>query len=97
MKAATVKAYKKRKLEISIIVNMIHQVEENELSITDISNTKDRSRTWFWNKSRNGSDLDTEKDRNSDENKNKKERNLEKRESKIKEIVDLDISKFKIK
>lgn len=84
--AVAVQACKERKSEASSILNTVHEFEDNQLNITDISNTEGKSGTWFWNKSKNRSDSDTKKDKysdNSDRNKNKEERNQEERESKI--------------
>lgn len=62
---------------------MIHEVKDNKLSITNTSNKKGGSKIWFWNKSANKSDLNTEKDGNSKKDKNEEERNQEEKKSKI--------------
>lgn len=57
---------------------MIHEFEDNQVNITNTSNIKGKSGTWFWNESANKSDLNTEKDgysNDSDENKNEEWRN----------------------
>ena len=39
-KAAAVQVYKKRKSKASLVLNMVYKVKDNELNITDTSNTK---------------------------------------------------------
>lgn len=66
-----VQAYKKRKFKTSSVLNIIYKIENNKLNITNTNDMKDRSETWFQNKSVNKSDLDIKKNRDSDEDKNK--------------------------
>lgn len=57
---------------------MVHEFEDNQLSVTNINNTKSKSETWFWSKYVNKNNLIIEKNRysnNSDKNKNKKKGN----------------------
>lgn len=58
--AAIVQAYKKKISKDSLILNIIHDFENNQLISTDIKNTKKKYRTWFHNKSINKSNFDIE-------------------------------------
>lgn len=51
------------------------QINNNKLSIADISNTKSKSETWFWNKSINKIDSNSEKERKRDKKKEKDKNN----------------------
>lgn len=62
---------------------MIYEFEDNELSITDKSDTKSsKFKTLYWNESANRSDSDIEEDGNSHEDINDKKRNSRKEKSK---------------
>ena len=59
---ASIALFKKRRSEASLYPTLDHcKIDDNKLSTTNTSNTKDDSRTWFWNKSVNESDLDSKK------------------------------------
>ncbi len=94
---AAVQACKKRKSEASPVLNTVHEVEDDELSITDTSDTEGGSGTWFWNESANGSDSDTEKDEDNNEDEDEEEGNREEGESKTQETVSLGVPKLEIK
>lgn len=68
IKTLAIEAYKKRKFKASLIINLQPKIKNNKLSTTDIRNTKDKSKTWFWNNSAKESNLDIEKGKNDDEN-----------------------------
>ena len=61
--AAAVLFLKKRKVEASLVLNLVQlEIDDNKLSITDISDTKGESGTWFWNESANESGLHTKEE-----------------------------------
>lgn len=83
---ANIQAWKKRKSKTSSVFNIVYDVKDNQLNITDTSNTERKSGTWFWNKNVNGNNLDTKEDRysnNSNRDENEKKGNQEEEESKI--------------
>lgn len=60
-KAFTIKAYKKREFEASLVVNSQPKIDNNKLNMANTSNIKDKSKTWFWNNNANESNLNIEK------------------------------------
>ena len=54
---------KKRKVEASLVLNSAQlEIDDDKLSMTDTSDTKGESGTWFWNESANESGSDTEEE-----------------------------------
>lgn len=60
---ASIALFKKRRFEASSFPTLDHcEIDDNKLNTTDTSNTKDDSRTWFWNENTNKSNSDSEKE-----------------------------------
>ena len=58
---------KKRRSEASPLPNSAElKADDDKLSTVDISDTKGESEAWFWNKSANETDSDTEEEGNDD-------------------------------
>lgn len=84
-RAAFIEFFKKRRLETSFIHNLLEpNIDDDKLDITDTSltgiNDKEKTMTWFWNKSANKIDLKKKKE----DSNNMDEKNLEKEQSEIK-------------
>lgn len=86
MKATAIQACIKRKSKASSVLNMIHEFENNQLSISDTNNTDGKPGTWFQNQSANESNSEIEQNRYSNKNENEKEENQEKEKSKIPQL-----------
>lgn len=70
-RAASLEVFKKRRLEASLLPNSAQlRIDDRKLSTADTTNTDDtddmdnESGTWFWNKSANETDSDTEEEGN---------------------------------
>ena len=68
------------------------KVDDDKLNTVDTSDTEDKLETWFWHKSANETNLDTEEE---GDDVAKSDLNLEK--PRIKQVVNPDVSKTKIK
>ena len=65
---ASVEHFKKQKLERSQSTNTEQlRIEDDQLRTSDTSDTEDREGVWFWNKSANKTDSDSECSGKSDE------------------------------
>lgn len=78
-KAIAVKVCKKRKFEANLVVNLQPEIEDDKLSIANISNIDIEFQTWFWNNCSNKSDSDIKEGEDGDEN----ELDLEVEESRV--------------
>lgn len=86
---------KKRKVEANLTFNSAQlEINNDKLSIADISNTKDKSKTWFWNKGANKADSDSKKEEKEDKRKKKdknNELNPKRKEPRTKGVIGLEI------
>lgn len=74
VKVKAVQSLKRRKIEASLVLNLIQlKINDNKLSITDINDIEGESGTQFQNENVNESDLDFEKKREGREEGRKKE------------------------
>lgn len=81
------------RLEANSIHNLAQlRVDDHKLSITNITYIKNKSKTWFWTKSANKTDLDIEGKRNSNH-----EIDLKGDESSTEKVVSSEVYKVKIK
>lgn len=66
--AMVIQACKKRKSELSSVLNIHSEIKDDKLSTTDTSNIEDKPRTQFWNESANESNSDIQKGKKDNEN-----------------------------
>lgn len=59
---------KKKKFKANLIINLQPEIEDNKLSTANISNIKNKSKTWCQNSSANKSNLYIKKEKNSNKN-----------------------------
>lgn len=67
-RTASIEFFKKRKLEASSLPRSAQlQIDDDELSTDDTSDTEGESEIWFWNESANETDSDSEEESELDE------------------------------
>ena len=64
-----IKVCKKRKFKASLIINLKPKIKNNKFNIVNISNIKNKSKTWFWNNYRDRNDLIKKKKKVNNKNK----------------------------
>lgn len=88
--------FKKRRSGASSFSTLdYYKIDENKLNTTNTSNTTDDSQTWFWNKSTNKSDSDSEKEANHRDDRDTE--NIDEKYSKTKEKTSSEVFKQELK
>lgn len=91
-RTASIESFKKKKLEASSLPRLAQlQIDDDELSTDDISNTEGKAKIWFWNESTNETDLNSEEENKLDK------KDWEEEQSSTQQDISHKASKIEIK